>query len=138
MVFTTVRFASLVAVAMTLTSGVVAQPPPCVRSYTVQAGDWCDKISAEQNVSTYQLLAANQGAINPQCSNLWVGQVICLGREGQDCTDVVVVESGNTCESIAAAAGITYAALRANNPNVDENCTNIYPGEVLCVQGGSA
>jgi hypothetical protein len=53
MVFTANRFASLVAVAMTLTSVVVAQPPPCVRNYTVAAGDWCDKISAEQHVSTY-------------------------------------------------------------------------------------
>ncbi|RXW18390.1 hypothetical protein EST38_g7467 [Candolleomyces aberdarensis] len=138
MLFTAGRFASLVAVAMTLTSGTLAQVPPCVRNYTVQAGDWCDKISAEQNASTYQLLAANQGNINPECTNLRVGQVICLGRQGQDCTNVVVVQSGNSCESIAAAAGISYAALRANNPNVDENCTNIYPGEVLCVQGGSA
>ncbi|KAJ2915961.1 hypothetical protein MD484_g4425, partial [Candolleomyces efflorescens] len=135
MVFTTFLFASLVAVAMTLTSTVVAQPPPCVRTYTVQEGDWCDKISAAMHVSTYQLMAANQGAINPECTNLWVGQVICLGRQGQDCTSVLVVQPGNTCETITALVpGLTYAILRANNPNINEACTNLYPGEVLCVQ----
>ncbi|KAJ2915960.1 hypothetical protein MD484_g4424, partial [Candolleomyces efflorescens] len=134
MIFTTIRFASLVAVAMTLTSAVIAQSPPCVRDYIVQDGDWCDKISAALHVSTYQLIAANQGAINPECTNLWVGQVICLGREGQDCTNVVVVQPGNTCEDITGPAGISFETLRANNPNINEYCTNLYPGEVLCVQ----
>jgi len=137
---------SIIATAMALVSltqlnipeaiaQIVLAPPACARNYTVQPGDWCDKISAAQNASTYQLLNANQGVINPECTNLWVGQVICLSLEGDiDCTNITVVEPGNTCESIALAAGITYTKLRENNPNVDPMCTNIYAGEVLCVQ----
>ena len=63
-------------------------------------------------------------------------QVICLGREGQDCTNVVVVQPGNTCEDIAGPAGISFETLRANNPNINEYCTNLYPGEVcqlICI-----
>ncbi|TEB23510.1 hypothetical protein FA13DRAFT_1757029 [Coprinellus micaceus] len=120
---------------MAALSGALPQTetPTCARTYTVQSGDWCDKISAEQNSSTYQLAQANVGVINADCSNLWVGQVICLGLTGQDCTETVVVEEGGDCTAIATAAGITYEKIRANNPNIDTACTNIYPGEVLCV-----
>lgn len=53
--------------------------PVCNRSYTVQAGDFCDGISAAQNVSTYQLATVNP-VINPTCTNLFVGQVRYLLR----------------------------------------------------------
>ena len=43
-----------------------------------------------------------------------------------------VVAEGDNCEAIAQAAGTTTDILLANNPNVDSQCTNIYPGEVLC------
>ncbi|KAJ3488960.1 hypothetical protein NLJ89_g11570 [Agrocybe chaxingu] len=108
-------------------------PANCTRTYTVQSGDFCDKISAAQNVSTYQLATVNSGIINPECTNLFVGEVICLGLEGQDCTQVSVVTAGSDCNTIATAAGISFADLLNNNPNVDAQCTNIYGGEVLCV-----
>lgn len=60
-------------------------------------------------------------------------QVICLALEGHDCSPVHVVASGDTCQAIATAAGTSFATLIANNVNVDANCTNIYPDEVLCV-----
>lgn len=41
-----------------------------------------------------------------------------------------MVASGDSCASIAAAAGIDDATLLANNPNVDGECANIYPDEV--------
>lgn len=66
------------------------------------------------------------------CDNLWVGQVLCLGIQGQDCTTVHLVVAGDSCGAIVAEAGTTFDILRANNPNVDTGCTNIYPGEVLC------
>jgi LysM repeat protein len=59
-----------------------------------------------------------------------IPQVLCLALTGQDCTPVHVVASGDTCFDIAAAAGANVTTLLANNPNVDSNCTNIYPGEV--------
>jgi hypothetical protein len=37
---------------------------------------------------------------------------------------------GETCDSILAGSGITIDTLVANNPNVNSECSNIYPGEV--------
>ncbi|KAL4258904.1 LysM domain-containing protein [Pleurotus pulmonarius] len=124
------RLAFLAAAAV----GVVAQSQiPCVRSYTVQSGDTCDGISANEGVSTFQLAASNPG-INSDCSNIFPSQEICLRRACLSCSTVHVVESGDTCTSIASNAGISIPTLIASNPNLDSGCTNVYPGEVLCVE----
>ena len=96
---------------------------------------------------SYQLAFANQ-AIDPLCDNIFPGEVqlkhlflmslanggpaqnLCLGLVGEDCDTVAPVQSGDSCSSIATAANITMATLIANNPNVNANCSNIYPGEV--------
>ena len=53
-----------------------------------------------------------------------------MGLVGEDCDTVSPIQSGDSCSSIATAANITMATLIANNPNVNANCSNIYPGEV--------
>lgn len=93
-------------------------------------GDVCDSISAANNVSTFQLPHANPTGINADCSNLALGQPLCLGITGQDCTQTHVVISGEGCWQIATDAGTDLTTLLANNPNVNEACSNIYPGEV--------
>jgi len=110
----------------------VAQTPACVRNYTVVPGDICINISAKTSTSTFQLANANVGVIDADCTNLVAGEVICLGRAGQDCRTTTVVESGDVCVGIAAAAGIPLSLLLHNNPNVDSQCSNIFPNEVLC------
>ncbi|KAF9449006.1 carbohydrate-binding module family 50 protein [Macrolepiota fuliginosa MF-IS2] len=129
--FSLQAFSSLFMVALLGTVGH-AQNTTCTRQYTVQSGDFCDGISAAQNVSTFQLAHVNAATINPICTNLFAGETLCLGIAGQDCDTVHVVASGDNCEAIAATAGTDFATLVANNPNVDAGCTNIYPGEVLC------
>ncbi|KAF8148866.1 hypothetical protein B0H34DRAFT_201220 [Crassisporium funariophilum] len=130
---------AFVFAGMALAVVVVRQDAPaCARNYTVQSGDFCDKISAEQNVSTHQLATVNSAIVNPACDNLFVGEVLCLGLVGQDCSTVQVVQSGQGCDTITTAANITFATLVANNPNVNADCTNIYPGEVLCVAPAAA
>ncbi|KAF8876135.1 hypothetical protein BD779DRAFT_1650928 [Infundibulicybe gibba] len=106
--------------------------PECTKGYTVKSGDFCDGISATQGVSTYQLAHANP-QINKGCTNLFVGEKLCLARKGEDCQPTHIVQVGDTCASIARAAGTSFDTLRANNPNIDAKCSNIYPGEVLCV-----
>jgi LysM repeat protein len=106
---------------------------PCVRQYTVQAGDYCDKISASQGVSTYQLAVINQGILNPQCTNLVPNESICLGYQGEDCTTVYTVKKGDTCDAIAAAQNVNTTLIHENNPQILPDCSNIYIGEVLCV-----
>jgi LysM repeat protein len=103
----------------------------CSRSYTIAAGDYCDKISQEQNVSTYQLAVINPSKINKGCSNLVPGDSICLGFVGTDCSTTQVVKSGDTCSDIAASNGLNMTILRLNNPQVGDPC-DIYVGEVLC------
>ncbi|KAG6835714.1 hypothetical protein H0H93_015400 [Arthromyces matolae] len=110
---------------------VIRADPVCARNYTVSSGDTCDGISAAQKVSTFQL-AHDNPSIDTGCDNLAVGEPLCLGFQGQDCTTVQVVASGDTCSGIASAAGTNFATLLANNPNIDDACDNIYPGEVLC------
>ncbi|KAI0329345.1 hypothetical protein GY45DRAFT_1253087 [Cubamyces sp. BRFM 1775] len=112
----------------------VAAPPQCDRYYVVEAGDNCDIISAKTNSSTYQLARVNTGIINTQCTDLTVGELICLGLEGQDCEVTHVVQSDEVCVDIANETGTTLSILLANNPNVDSECSNIYPGEVSLAQ----
>lgn len=106
----------------------------CTRKYTVQAGDICDSISAAKNVSTYQLSVVNPG-INEDCTNLTPGSELCLGYKGEDCTSTYVVVAGNTCDGIAATHNMNTTILYSNNPQIDDECSNIYVGEVLCVGG---
>jgi len=40
------------------------------------------------------------------------------------------VKTGDTCNSVAGAAGISVNTLLQNNPNVNKICTNLYIGEV--------
>ncbi|EIN04658.1 hypothetical protein PUNSTDRAFT_128216 [Punctularia strigosozonata HHB-11173 SS5] len=104
----------------------------CSRSYTVQEGDICDSISAAQNVSTYQLAVANSN-IDPACSNLLPGETLCLGNEGEDCSTTYVVKADDTCDTIGGVAGVNSTMLTLNNPQINQDCTNLYIGEVLCV-----
>lgn len=57
-------------------------------------------------------------------------QNLCLGLVGEDCATVATVQSGDSCGSIATAANIPVSTLLSNNPNVNAECSNIYPGEV--------
>ncbi|KAL0948837.1 hypothetical protein HGRIS_008960 [Hohenbuehelia grisea] len=124
---------SCVAIAVTMAYCAGALSIPCARSYTVQAGDTCDAISAAQDVSSFQLATANLGRVNDDCTNLFPGEVICLQLACVKCDTVHVFQDGESCSGVAAAAGTDVATLIANNPNINSGCTNVHPGEVLCV-----
>jgi len=125
--------AVLLALPFVATS-VLAQSASCTRTYTVKAGDFCDSISAMNNVSTYQLAAVNP-TIDADCGNLLPGQSLCLGTAGQDCATTYVVQANDECDAISAANSINSTILLLNNPQIEEDCSNIYSGEVLCVAG---
>jgi len=128
--FSKTVFTSLVVVAA-VAQGALAQVANCARNYTVRLGDTCDAISAAQNVSTFQLAFVNP-KIDAGCDNLALGEPLCLGITGQDCTTVHVVAVGDFCSLIATEANIPLSTLLSNNPNVNANCTNIGISEVLC------
>ncbi|KAJ7595836.1 hypothetical protein C8J56DRAFT_390590 [Mycena floridula] len=105
----------------------------CVRNYTIQAGDICNSIGAANNVSTYQLQTINYPKVDSACSNLVIGDNICLGYQGEDCSTTYVVGADDTCEVIANNHRLNTTILFLNNPQIHTSCDNIYTGEVLCV-----
>jgi hypothetical protein len=49
----------------------------------------------------------------------------------QGCSIVTVVQdASDTCVGIASATGIPLVTLVVNNPNEEEDCKNLFPGEV--------
>ncbi|TFY80179.1 hypothetical protein EWM64_g3837 [Hericium alpestre] len=128
--FSTLRFFAFGAALLVASAGAQSN---CDRFYAVNTGDTCDAISARQNVSTFQLQYVNNNTVDAACDNLFAGEVLCLGLQGEDCTTTFVVGSTDTCATITTAYNISLATVLANNPNVNSVCSNIYPGEVLCV-----
>ncbi|KAH9949743.1 hypothetical protein B0H21DRAFT_804053 [Amylocystis lapponica] len=124
-------FARSVVAALVALPFLAVSAQSCARNYTVQAGDWCDTISAKQNVSTYQLAVVNPD-IAAACNNLQVGNSYCLGYVDQDCTTTHVVQPNDTCDAIASKYNINSTMLYTNNPQINADCDNIYVGEVLC------
>ncbi|KAF8127502.1 glycoside hydrolase superfamily [Mycena galopus ATCC 62051] len=80
----------------------------CTQKYTVVSGDTCAAIESKTGVSDAQLHALNP-AINSGCTNLSVGQTLCLSGSSGGCTQKYTVVSGDT------------------------GCTNLSVGQTLCV-----
>lgn len=138
---------------LTTVCSTAALASSCTRTYTVQQGDWCDTISAAHNSSTfvflrtlsssvqyhlilvyicsYQLAVVNIDKIDSACSNLIPGDQLCLGTEGQDCTETYVVLADDTCESVANNHRINATVFNQNNPQLNADCDNLYTGEVM-------
>ncbi|KAG2134154.1 uncharacterized protein EDB93DRAFT_848560 [Suillus bovinus] len=130
--FFTARLVALATIASVVSAQTNSElPAGCDSAVAVRAGDTCDTIAAENNVSTYQLSAVNK-IIDPGCDNLAVGEVLCLGIKGQDCKVTYILKPSDTCFSVAEEYGIPLSTLLANNPNVGPDCTKAYAGEVLC------
>jgi len=127
--FANTLLAALVALPLLANSALAAT---CSRTYTVKEGDWCDTISATNNASTYQLSTVNPD-IDNLCSNLEVGWTLCLGFEGTDCTSTYVVQPDDTVDAIAASHSFNATILFLNNPQIDDDGSNLYVGEVLAV-----
>lgn len=81
-------------------------------------------------ISSYQLTAINSAKINAECSNLQIGDTLCLGHEGEDCSTTHIVQADNTCDGLYSQYNINSTILFANNPQVNQDCANLYIGEV--------
>ncbi|EIW76007.1 hypothetical protein CONPUDRAFT_77031 [Coniophora puteana RWD-64-598 SS2] len=125
----------IAALALPFVAQLVAADNTCTRNYTVQEGDICDSVSAANNVSTYQFAVVNYGIVDDECNNLTPGQSYCLGWQGEDCTNTYVVQANDDCDMIAAISNVNSTILSLNNPQIDDSCSNLYVGEVLCTSG---
>lgn len=115
-------------------------------TYTVQWGDWLNKIASQLGVTTQALLAANPG-INPNLIS--PGQVLNVpGATTPSATSTpttpftpptnpstYTVQRGDWIYAIARKFGVSVAALLAANPGINPNF--VFPGQVLNIPGGA-
>ncbi|ROW04027.1 hypothetical protein VSDG_00883 [Cytospora chrysosperma] len=120
----------------------------CNNYYLVQSGDTCISIESKYGITETEFNTWNP-AID---SNYWV----CVGVPGatttsssaaptptgptpqmpgivSNCVDYYLVASGDTCEKIDSANGITLANFLSWNTDVDANCDNLWLGYYVCV-----
>lgn len=113
-------------------------------TYTVQWGDWINKIATKFGVTIQALVNANPG-LDP--NHITPGQVLNIPATGGSSAtpagitpptsglpNTYTVQRGDWFYAIARKFGVTVAALQSANPNVDP--TAIYPGQVLNIPGG--
>ncbi|KAJ7239141.1 hypothetical protein C8J57DRAFT_1086591, partial [Mycena rebaudengoi] len=110
----------------------------CTETYTILAGDTCEKIEAKTGISDADLHALNP-AVNSGCTNLVIGKALCLndGSGGGGCSKTYTVVKGDTCETIESKTGVSDAQLHQLNPAINSACTSLEIGQALCVSGGS-
>lgn len=96
-------------------------------TYTVKSGDNCEAIADAHQVATGTLITINQ--LLPTCSNLQVGQVLCL----PDSCSTYKVQTGDTCNSIASTKAISLLQLQTWNPTLNQACTNLLGGANICI-----
>ncbi|KAJ3814756.1 hypothetical protein F5876DRAFT_72651 [Lentinula aff. lateritia] len=131
--FALVQLAVWAMAFWTMTHTSLAQNSTCASNYTVQQGDICQTIAAQFNITISDLEAANP-SINSGCTNLAIGEVLCIPGAASCPSGVTyVVKDGDVCINIADMFNITLAALDASNPEIDANCDNLSIGERLCI-----
>lgn len=97
-------------------------------TYTVQKGDVCVGIANRFSMKVEQLQSAND--INPDCTNLNVGQTLCLSGVAE-----YSVLSGNTCFNISQRFLLTADELAKANVGVD--CNTLQVGQKLALPNTS-
>ena len=118
---------------LTTPGSVSAAPTPsCISFYTVVNGDDCNSVAAANNVSTGNLLTAND--LNINCENFpVVGTKLCIPAQ----CDTYILRGSDTCQSILSNLnGTTLTQLFSWNPNINAVCGNInrLVGSVICTR----
>ncbi|NLA11262.1 MAG: LysM peptidoglycan-binding domain-containing protein [Firmicutes bacterium] len=119
-------------------------PPGFGGRYTVVSGDTMYYLAKRFGVSLDALIGANPQIGDP--SMIYPGDVLCVpgessgGRVPKHCPPGFggryTVVSGDTMYYLAKRFGVSLDALIAANPQIGDP-SMIYPGDVLCVPGGS-
>lgn len=146
----------------TTSSTTSTATPSCGEYYTVESGDTCYEIDELFGITFAELQYLNPGAFNTDCTNLQLGQVLCVAAVASNttstttttsvsststassatstatsppCGEYYTVESGNTCYEIEEQFGIDFAELEYLNPGAfNTECTNLQVEQVLCVE----
>lgn len=155
---TAAPFVIATAAPTALASATPAPPTGGATMYTVQWGDWLNKIAGRFGVTTQAIVAANPG-LDPNL--IQPGQVLNIPAAGAPVPTTVpggatavppggatavppptnlpstyTVQRGDWFYAIARKFGVSVAALQAANRGVNPNF--VYPGQVLNIPGGSS
>ncbi|KAI5865101.1 carbohydrate-binding module family 50 protein [Durotheca rogersii] len=138
-------FAAPVADVLVARQGYVAQ---CTEIYTVLAGDRCiDIIAKYGSAFTLQEFYSWNPQVNSACTNLYIGQQVCVGVGttptgcaaptmpglAAECTSCYQVVEGDTCWVVVAKTGVTLGNFYSWNPSINADCTNLLLGYNYCV-----
>ncbi len=149
----TLELPTPVIITATATPPPTALPAPVTTTpgtYTVQWGDWINKIAGQFGVTSQAIIAANPG-INP--NRIYPGQVLNIpsnapasptAPSGATPTPLppppgpttYTVQRGDWFYAIARKFGVSVPALQAANPGVNPNF--VFPGQVLNIPGSGA
>jgi hypothetical protein len=134
----------------------------CNRFYKVKNGDTCTTIAAAAGVTIAQLATWNKEIGGTACTGIWADYNICTGVIGgtptdpgngittptpvqpgmvTNCNRFYKVKNGDTCATIASAAGVTVAQLATWNTQIGGTaCTGIWVDYNICtgIIGGTA
>ncbi len=139
----------VVAPTTPVPTSVPSAPSTSPGTYTVQWGDWLNKIATQFGVTTQALIAANPG-INPNF--ITPGQVLNIPSSTSPGLTPVppsnpptnpptgnpstyTVQRGDWIYALARRFGVSVAALLAANPGINPNL--LYPGQVLTIPSGT-
>ncbi|RDW90003.1 LysM peptidoglycan-binding domain-containing protein [Aspergillus mulundensis] len=144
---TTTTSASL-TLSTTITPPAATQsgiPADCIKYAVAQAGDTCATLAAKYGLTEAQFLSWNP-SISADCTTgFWADEAYCVGvyvsapaptQTGIPitCDEYYVVQSGDTCASIAAQFSTTVVQFLEWNPAVAGDCTSgLWVGEAYCV-----
>ena len=131
----------------------------CDSFYYVKSSDSCVNIAKANGISTTQFLAWNPSA-GSDCTGLWANAYACVSIIGhtptsaapsptttgngiatptpiqdgmvRNCDSFYMVKSGDTCDKISSAKGITSAQIISWNPAVGSNCGSLWLDTVSC------
>ncbi|KAG8720994.1 hypothetical protein FRC08_016464 [Ceratobasidium sp. 394] len=123
----------------------------CQPIYTVKSGDTCSAIATANKITVDQIIANNPN-VGSTCA-ISVGLSLCVKAGATStsstattssasptstaCTRFTTIQSGDTCDTIGARAGISRYWLGVLNPTINSACSNIQSGQALCVDSAA-
>jgi LysM repeat protein len=133
----------------------------CGRYHSVVLGEDCNTIALNYSITFSDLRAMNP-SIDTTCSNLLWGFDYCIAVvDGsslppettptpvpapgpttpgvtQTCYKWYGVVSGDDCDKITRANGVSFAQFREWNPYIDETCSNLWADTYYCISGSTS
>ncbi|KAK0106890.1 hypothetical protein ONS95_003609 [Cadophora gregata] len=123
--------------------GISAQ---CNNWYLVKPGDTCAAVVSKYSITLSNFYFWNP-AVGTPCQSLWVDYYVCVGIPGSTpipgpqpqmpgisskCNKWYLIKSGDTCVAVERATGLTLAQIRAWNPQLNSDCTNLWLDYYIC------